>query len=299
MGVGKIYGLSTGRFFFLYILSTLLVSLLMAGIYSGYLSVFAGLPNEWFENIKRAVSVGFSIGSVKESIGEQSLSAILFAFFVIHSFVLLLINMLLQGFITARLIKPKTELKVSTHATFHPHYGHTEEQEPHILFRLVNAGASDLFSVSLKAFLVVRTKEDNGETSSLYYFPIDDIDPKEIPMIGPYSHWKVAIPIKAVSNSYVKQYDLNLHKSEGSIKGERTIEVLVSGVESAASSSFIHSFSFLLEKDSDKGFFCGDFESLPAVLGKKSLPRINARIPTAKDECQRCVLFKACIYSRK
>ena len=57
MSVGKIYGLSAGKFFSYYILATLLISLLMAGIYSGYLTAVAGSSGDWFDTMKRAVSV--------------------------------------------------------------------------------------------------------------------------------------------------------------------------------------------------------------------------------------------------
>jgi hypothetical protein len=213
----------------------------------------------------------------------------------------MLIGMILQGFVTARIIKPQTKLIVSKHATFNPRYGIDDNQCPHILFRLINTGASDLLAVTLKAYLIVKNQDDNGNISRLIYFPIKEIDPLDIPIINPMLVWKVAIPVQSLSNSYVKNYAPQPHLDSGTTTGKRSVELLVSGVESASSSAFMQTFSISLERNPENieaGFYCGDFESLPLMLKKDSLDRIDARERLDKDMCRSCTFNMNCVYLR-
>lgn len=298
MNIEKIYKLSVSKFFAIYAITTVLVSLAMAGLYLLYLTRFGDI-SQWTEVLTRSIAVGFNTSNVEDTVPKTSFSNILFVLFVIHSLVLMLIGMILQGFVTARIIKPHTKLIVSKHATFNPRYGVDGVHCPHILFRLINTGASDLLAVKLQAYLIVRNEDDNGNISRLIYFPIKEIDPSDIPIINPMLVWKVAIPVQNLSNSYVKNYALEPHLDGGTTAGKRSIELLVSGIESASSSAFMQTFSISLERNKtniEAEFYCGDFESLPLTLKKVSLDRINARERLDKEMCHSCTFNMNCVY---
>lgn len=301
MAIEKIYKLSVVRFIVVYILTSLLLSAVMAACYLLYLQL-SGEPAQGLHILRKALAVAFSTGNVEGTVPGTGYSATLFILFVLHSMLLLLISMLLQGFITARIIKPKTHLRVSGNATLHPHYGAEGHQSPHVLFRLLNAGSTELLSLSLRAYLVVKEKDAQGEVCSLYYFPIPNIDPVDIPFIEPMNVWKVAVPLEHLKNSYVRDFAIQPHLPSGTLKGERRIELLVSGVEGASSSSFMQTFSLSLEADEahpEAGFYCGDFDSLPPVLGKGDADHIERRHRLEVAACGGCAFKSECRYLRR
>ncbi|MDD4977139.1 MAG: hypothetical protein PHI29_00745 [Gallionella sp.] len=300
MSIEKIYKLSVSKFIVVYTLSSLLLSVIMAGVYMLYLH-YSGDEQQGLAILRKALAVAFSTGGVEGTVQSHDYSSLLFILFVLHSMLLLLISMLLQGFITARIIKPKTHLRVSTNATLHPRYGAEGHQAPHLLFRLLNAGSTELLSLSLRAYLVVKEKDELGEVRSLYYFPIPNIDPADIPFIEPMNVWKVAVPLEHLSNSYVRNFAIQPHLTSGTLKGERRIELLVSGVEGASSSSFMQTFSLSLEADEQHpvdGFYCGDFDSLPPVLAKGDATHIERRHRLGVEACSDCAFRADCRYLR-
>jgi hypothetical protein len=275
----------------LFITYTVLVGIVTLAILSVYLVLLPGTLAEGFGLLKRGVIASFNLAGYKDAAPSPFrdnpnllVMAILFA----HAFAILVLNMIFQAVITAKLIKPAIDLRLSEGAVFAPAYG--LKQTPHILFRLINANPFDLHLVSLKAFLTVHDERpDDPARSMTYYFPVPDIDPQEIPVLRSHAPWIIAIPVTAaLDNSIVRGYEWRLTDQSGSQPGKRQLEVLVSGHETEASTSFMHAFTLNLEAVGANPLICGRFQPLPLVLGKRELQAINTRIPESHAACTGC-----------
>lgn len=275
----------------LFIAYVALVSIVTVAILAFYAVLLPGTVSEGFALLKRAVSASFNLGGYLEatpaSLKDNPGIVVMLILFA-HAFSILVLNMIFQAVITAKLIKPAIDLRLSDGAVFHPRYGLT--QTPHILFRLVNASAFDLHLVSLKAFLTVHDEHpDDPARSMIYYFPVPDIDPLDIPVLRTLSPWIIAIPVgEPLSNSIVHGYEWRLPARAGSQPGKRQLEVLVSGNETEASTSFLQAFKLNLEADGPHGLMCGAFQALPCVMNKKQLKAINTRNARPDAACTGC-----------
>ena len=275
--------------FFAYVV---LVSVVTLAILSLYAVLLPGTAAEGFVWLKRAISASFSLGDYREaapsSLPDDDPGIVVMLILFAHAFAILVLNMIFQAVITAKLIKPAIDLRVSDGAVFNPSYG--LKKTPHILFRLVNASAFDLHLVSLKAFLTVHDEHpDDPSKSMLYYFPVPEIDPLEIPVLRSLTPWIVAIPVnEALANSIVHDYEWRLSRPAGSVPGRRQLELLVSGNETEASTSFMQAFKLNLEHDGPGSLICGRFQSLPCTMKKRELPAINTRIPSPVETCTGC-----------
>jgi hypothetical protein len=270
-----------------------LVGVVTLAILLIYALLLPGSLTEGFSWLKRAISASFGLGNYLEatpSSYKASPSAVVIIILFIHAFSILMLNMIFQAVITAKLIKPAIDLRVSDGVVFNPSYGLDNTKSPHILFRLVNAGAFDLHLVSLKAFLTVHQEHPNDASQSmLYYFPVPAIDPLEIPVLRPLTPWIIAIPVETpLTNSIVDDYQPSLTRASGSKPGKRQLEILVSGNETEASTSFLKAFNLDLEIGSPHGLICGRFQSLPCTMTKQELSAINTRIPNPAGVCTGC-----------
>ncbi len=276
--------------FFAYVVLVGVVTLAVVLVYA---LLLPGSVAEGFGWLKRAISASFGLGNYMEatpSSFRDDPSVVVIAILFAHAFSILVLNMIFQAVITAKLIKPAIDLRVSDGAVFNPSYGLDKTKTPHILFRLVNASAFDLHLVSLKAFLTVHHEHpDDPSQSMLYYFPVPEIDPLEIPVLRPRTPWIIAIPVdKTLANSIVDDYQWSLTRASGSKPGKRQLEILVSGNETEASTSFLQAFKLNLEADGPHGLICGRFQSLPCTMTRQELPAINTRIPSPADVCAGC-----------
>lgn len=270
-----------------------LVGVVTLSVLMVYALLLPGSVAEGLGWLQRAVSASFGLGNYKEAApsplqDEPGIVVMLILF--AHAFSILVLNMIFQAVITAKLIKPAIDLRVSDGAVFNPSYGLDNTKTPHILFRLVNASAFDLHLVSLKAFLTVHYEHpDDPSQSMLYYFPVPDIDPLEIPVLRPRTPWIIAIPVDGtLANSIVDDYQWSLTRATGSKPGKRQLEILVSGNETEASTSFLQAFKIDLETGSPHGLICGRFQSLPCTMTRQELPAINTRIASPADVCAGC-----------
>lgn len=275
--------------FFAYVV---LVSVVTLAILSLYAVLLPGTAAEGFAWLKRAISASFDLGHYRDAVpsslpGDEPGIVVMLILFA-HAFAILVLNMIFQAVVTAKLIKPAIDLRVSGGAVFDPAYG--QDKRPHILFRLVNASAFDLHLVSLKAFLTVYDEHpDDPSKSMLYYFPVPNIDPLEIPVLRSRSPWIIAIPADGtLANSIIDDYQWRLTAPAGSQTGRRELEVLVSGNETEASTSFMRAFKLDLEKGGAHGLVCGRFKSLPCTMKKQALPDINTRLPSPAETCAAC-----------
>lgn len=275
----------------LFITYVFLVGLVTLAILALYALLFPGTLTEGVGMLKQAVSASFNLGGYKEAAPapfkndpDTVVMVILFA----HAFSILVLNMIFQAVITAKLIKPAIDLRLSDGAVFHPRYG--LKKTPHILFRLLNASPFDLHLVSLKAFLMVHDEHpEDPSQSMMYYFPVPDIDPLEIPVLRTLNPWIVAIPVgEALGNSIIQAYAWRLSAPTGSHPGKRRLEVLVSGNETEASTSFMRAFDLNLEMEGKAGLLCGSFQSLPCVMHKRDLAVINQRNSNSGAACADC-----------
>jgi hypothetical protein len=226
--------------------------------------------------------------SLPNTIKNKSDSSLLFVLFA-HAFSVMVLNMLFQAVITAKLIKPKIDFRVSDGATYDPSYG--RGKTPHVLFRLINACDFELHLVSLKVFLIVHDEESGDESSGAtsYYFPVPDVDPKDIPVLYPMIPWIIAIPVGGtVGNSVINEYAWQLTRPTGSKPGRRQLQVLVTGYEKEASTAFMEAVTLNLESVGPHALICGVFQTLPQVLNPKSLDDINRRILTKPEKCCSC-----------
>lgn len=241
--------------------------------------------------LKGAISASFNLSGYKEatpSAFKENPGILVMLVLFVHAFAILVLNMMFQAVMTAKLIKPAIDLRVSGGAVFDPHYG--RKQAPHILFRLINANPFDLHLITIKAFLTVHDEnlEDLAQ-SMIYYFPVPDIDPHEVPVLRALNPWIIAIPVEQLlSNSIVRDYDWRLTRPVGSQPGKRQLEILVSGYETEASASFMRAFKLNLETDGENGLICGSFQSLPCVMKKQELRDIDTRIPRTDAACTGC-----------
>lgn len=278
----------------LFLAYVVLVGMVTLSILLVYALLLPGSVAEGFGWLQRAVSASFNLAGYKDAAPsplQDEPGIVVMIILFAHAFSILVLNMIFQAVITAKLIKPAINLRISSGAVFDPGYGHDKTRTPHILFRLVNASAFDLHLVSLKAFLTVHHKGNNDDPaqSMLYYFPVPDIDPLEIPVLRPLTPWIIAIPVdKKLANSIVDDYQWQLTGATGSKSGKRELEILVSGNETEASTSFMQAFKLDLEMGGPHGLICGRFQSLPCTMTKKELPAINMRIPSTDESCTAC-----------
>lgn len=275
----------------LFLAYVLLASLVTLAILVAYLLLFPGPQDEGIALLKQGISASFNLGDYRDAAPSSArgnpgvvVMLILFA----HAFAILVLNMIFQAVITAKLIRPAIDLRLSDGAVFHPAYG--LHKTPHILFRLINASPFDLHLVSLKAFLMVHDDHPEDPSRSMtYYFPVPEVDPLEIPVLRSLTPWIVAIPVDGtLANSLIRDYAWRLTGPAGSQPGRRQLEVLVSGNETEASTSFMQAFNLNLETEGKAGLVCGAFQSLPPLLRKGELNLINKRLPAGETACGPC-----------
>ncbi len=275
----------------LFLTYVVMVGVVTLAIISIYILLFPGPMSEGLGMLKGAVSASFNLegykGAAPSAFKDNPNLVVMLVLFA-HAFSILVLNMIFQAVITAKLIKPSIDLHLSNGAVYHPSYG--LQKTPHVLFRLVNASHFDLHLVSLKAFLTVHDEHpDEPAKDMLYYFPVPAIDPEEIPVLRPLNPWIVAIPVGGLlSNSIIHDYAWQLSRPTGSQPGKRRLEILVSGNETEASTSFMQAFNISLEMGEPNGLMCGAFQSLPCFMARKELGAINRRIPNAAPACAVC-----------
>lgn len=274
--------------FFAYLV---LVGAVTVAILSFYALLLPGAVSEGFALLKQAISASFNLSGYKEAAPspyKDDPTTLVMVILFAHAFSILVLNMIFQAVITAKLIKPAIDLRLSHGAVFDPGYG--LKKTPHILFRLINASPFDLHLVSLKAFLVVHDEDmSDPSRSMMYYFSVPELDPQEIPVLRTLTPWIIAIPVHGkISNSIVQDYEWRLTRRAGSQPGKRQLEVLVSGNETEASTSFIRAYKIDLESGGPNGLICGDFKSLPCLLRKQDLHAINTRAPSPGEACADC-----------
>lgn len=284
----SIHHQSLSRLFLVYVLLVTGVSLLFPAIYA---LAYPESASELVALIKNAITAGFNMNDYKSaapSAVQANITTLAFAVLTLHAFAIIVLNMVFHAVIVAKLIRPDVDLRTSRAAVYDPHYGLT--QSPHILFRLVNASPFDLYAVTLRAFLVVHQAHPEDRCQEMiYYFPMENMDPLEIPVLKSHSPWIVAIPVgRAFSNSIIHDYEIRPAEDGGSVPGRRSIEVLVAGSEIEASAEFMHAIPLSLEADGDDGLACGRFESLPAIANRSELKRINTRYRTHEENPDRC-----------
>jgi hypothetical protein len=299
----NIYRHGLVKLFLLYLFAVSLISLLIP---FAYLVFFQHSPSEWIRMLNGAFSAGFNLESFKGAIPSKlkdDPSAVIFVLLFINAITILVLNMMFQAVLTAKLIRPSINVRTSKSAVFNPEYGLTKT--PHILFRLVNASAFDLYSVSLRAFLTVHDEHPDAPAESMtYYFPIEKIDPLDIPVLKSFSPWIVAIPVDVIlQNSIIDAYELRLPQPHGSHPGKRELEILITGMEIAASSNFIEAIRIPLElNDTGTGLICGNFVSLPSVMKKDQLGELNKRQNAATQAtnapCAECQFSANCRFTR-
>jgi len=275
----------------LFVSYILLVGVVTLTILAIYALVFPGTISESISMLRGAISASFNLnnytGAAPKTFRDNP-GVVLMVILFVHAFSILVLNMIFQAVITAKLIKPAIDLRISDGGVYHPSYG--LKKTPHILFRLVNASHFDLHLVTLKAFLTVHDEHPEDPLKSmLYYFPVTTIDPDEIPVLRPLNPWIVAIPVGGhLKNSICHDYSWQLDQPTGSQPGKRRLEVLVSGNETEASTSFMRAFTLNLEMEGPHGLICGAFESLPCFMKRKELGAINNRISSPEGICNTC-----------
>lgn len=298
----NVFRQSLPRLFIIYIVMVSVISLLFPLIYT---FVFPNTGAELIRLFQNAVTAGFNMDAFKQALPEVlrvNTTLVAFIMLVLHAFAIIVLNMLFPAMIVAKFIRPNVDIRISKAAVYDPRYGLKES--PHVLFRLINASPFDLYAITLRAFLTIH--DENNEDRSkemIYYFPVKEMDPLEIPVLKSHSPWIVAIPVDVkFENSIIQNYELALTKNTGSHKGKRKVELLISGNEINTGSSFMTAVSVNLEKEGEGGIICGRFESLPAVLKKNELSKINTRIPTEKvtgrEDCHNCTHFHGCQFLR-
>lgn len=275
----------------LFVAYVVLATLATLAILGAYLLLFPGSAAEGMHLLRQGISASFNLGGYKDAAPSglrDDPGVVVMLILFAHAFSILVLNMIFQAVITAKLIKPAIDLRLSEGAVFQPAYG--LKQAPHILFRLINACAFDLHLVTLKAFLVVQDEHpDDPSQSMTYYFPVPEVDPVEIPVLRSMTPWMVAIPVDGtLANSLIQDYAWRLAAPAGSRPGRRQLEILVSGNETEASTSFMQSFNFNLEQDGKAGLICGAFRPLPSQLARKDLVLINQRRPSGEAACAAC-----------
>jgi hypothetical protein len=288
---------SLPRLLIIYIVLVSVISLLFPLIYT---FVFPDTAAELVKLFQNAVTAGFNMDGFKQALPgalRDNTTLVAFILLVVHAFSIIVLNMVFPAVIVAKFIRPNVDIRTSKGAVYNPHYGLTKS--PHALFRLINASPFDLYAITLRAFLTIHDENDEDRSKEMiYYFPVKEMDPLEIPVLKSHVPWIVAIPVDVTfENSIIKDYELALTKTTGSHKGRRRVELLISGNEINTGSSFM-AVSVNLEKDGKDGIICGRFESLPATLKKLELSKINTRIPTESviegHDCQTCVHFNNC-----
>ena len=289
---------SLPRLLIIYIVLVSVISLLFPLIYT---FVFPNTGAELVRLFQNAVTAGFNMDGFKQALPgvlRDNTTLIAFIMLVLHAFAIIVLNMVFPAVIVAKFIRPNVDIRISKGAVYNPRYGLKES--PHVLFRLINASPFDLYAITLRAFLTIH--DENNEDRSkemIYYFPVKEMDPLEIPVLKSHGPWIVAIPVGVkFENSIIQDYELALTKNTGSHKGRRKVELLISGNEINTGSSFMTAVSVNLEKEGKEGIICGRFESLPATLKKPELNKINTRIPTDSrmegGECLNCAHFQGC-----
>lgn len=275
----------------LFVAYVALATLATLAILGAYLLLYPGSLAEGMHLLRQGISASFNLGSYQDAAPSglrDDPGVVVMLILFAHAFSILVLNMIFQAVITAKLIKPAIHLRLSEGAVFQPAYG--LNRTPHILFRLLNASAFDLHLVSLKAFLVVHDEHpDDPSQSMTYYFPVPEVDPMEIPVLRAMNPWMVAIPVDGtLANSLIQDYAWQLAAPAGSRPGRRQLEILVSGNETEASTSFMQAFSFNLETEGRAGLMCGAFRPLPSQLPRKDLGLINQRLPSGPAACATC-----------
>lgn len=275
----------------LFVTYVALVSVVTLAILSVYAVLLPGTMAEGFGLLKRAVIASFNLSGYKDAAPNpfrDNPNLVVMAILFAQAFSILVLNMIFQAVITAKLIKPAIDLRLSDGAVFNPSYG--LKQTPNTLFRLINANPFDLHLISLKVFLTVHDEHpEDPAQSMIYYFPVPDIDPQEIPVLRSHTPWIIAIPVdETLGNSIVRDYEWRLTGPAGSQPGKRQLEVLVSGYETEASASFMRAFKLNLEADGPNGLICGTFQALPCTMGKRQLGAINTRNARLDTSCVGC-----------
>ncbi|TCV84152.1 hypothetical protein EDC63_11388 [Sulfurirhabdus autotrophica] len=289
---------SLPRLLIIYIALVCFISLLFPLIYS---IVFPNTGAELVRLFQNAITAGFNMDNFKQALPgvlRDKTTLVAFIMLVLHAFAIIVLNMVFPAVIVAKFIRPNVDIRISSGATYNPQYGLTKS--PHVLFRIINANPFDLYAITLRAFLTIH--DENTEDKSkemIYYFPVKKMDPQEIPVLKSHSPWVVAIPVdEKFENSIIQDYELAITQNSGSHKGLRKVELLISGNEINSGSTFMTAVSINLEKEGKDGIICGRFESLPAILKKLDLNKINIRIPTENDTqeetCHTCTYFHNC-----
>lgn len=289
---------SLPRLLIIYILLVSVISLLFPLIYT---FVFPDTGAELARLFQNAVTAGFNMDGFKQALPgvlRDNTTLVAFIMLVLHAFAIIVLNMVFPAVIIAKFIRPNVDIRISKGAVYDPRYG--LKKSPHVLFRLINASPFDLYAITLRGFLTIH--DENNEDRSkemIYYFPVSEMDPLEIPVLKSLGPWIVAIPVDIqFKNSIIQDYELALTKDTGSHKGRRKVELLISGNEINTGSSFMTAVSVNLEKAGADGIVCGRFESLPATLKKSELNKINTRIPTENgpegENCGNCAHLHDC-----
>lgn len=195
---------------------------------------------------------------------------------------LVILNVFFSAVITARFIRPRVELVLSTRGVLSTAWN---PDMPYVLVRMSNFYPADLVDVKLDiAMSVEETHIINGQPDTFRsYFPIHQFTPQHILVMEQRMPWSIAVPGDVLlENSKIRAYPFRPGKvivdsiTKASTKPasiKRSLQILIQGTDARTYSHFV--IQQKIEIDSQEGnnytlhLHRGIFKSLPLRIEKR------------------------------
>lgn len=229
------------KLFAIYVLALAVVSVVFWWILS-----FASPSTS--ENLQSIFFTNFDLRTPPEILMNQtSIGAVIVVLAsIVVSIAVLLANIYFEAVITAKIIRPKPDIRTSTQGVLSTSWD--REGRPYILTRMINASKYELVNLRIDAVLTVEeiSVDANGnESQFVSYFPVGMIDPVSVFILRSRTPWTISVVAnQTLSNSIVAVYELHVGKpiKTSMFEGRklkrccRKVEFLITGNDTESSS---------------------------------------------------------------
>ena len=189
---------------------------------------------------------------------------------------LVILNVFFSAIITARFIRPRVALLLSSRGVLSTTWNATW---PYALVRMANFYRADLVNVEVDiSLLVEETHMVDGKPDMFRtYFPVEQYTPKRILIMEQRMPWSIAVHAECIlSNSRAPRYpfrpgraivDSIARAGMVPVHVKRTLQILIQGTDARTYSSFVVHQNVVVDEQNGKDYVLhlhkGSFKSLP------------------------------------
>jgi len=238
-------------------------------------------------NVLNAISTAFGLELPERLIKNYTVTTLFITVAVVLVAVLLmLVNVVFEAVVTERLINPRIDILTSERGVLSDTWN---SEKQHILIRLLNFHPDDVFDVHVQCVLAVYEEfrdKDGTLDDFIAYFPVKMLTPKTILIMPSKMPWTIAIPVEQpLENSMNPDYKFDLtsgkiqsfrpalHKNQSPVFIERTLELMITGVEPHSYAKFVKHKKISVDRLDQDGYQSflhkGSFKSLPLKVSAK------------------------------